>query len=45
MHVAMLVWRSARGDALPRPEREGLGDIIDFLTMYPDAQRRLVRVL
>jgi hypothetical protein len=36
---------ASRSDALPRPERSGLADIIDILTMYPEERRRIVRVL
>jgi hypothetical protein len=32
-------------DALPRPERPDWADIIDFLTMWPDARRQVVRLL
>lgn len=32
-------------DALPRPERQGWADIIDVLTMYPEARRQVARLL
>jgi hypothetical protein len=32
-------------DALPGRERQAMGDLIDFLTMYPEARRRIVRTL
>jgi hypothetical protein len=32
-------------DALPEPERPGLGRLIDSLTIHPDAHRRVARIL
>jgi hypothetical protein len=36
---------AAIGATVYRSERSGRADIIDLLTMYPDARRRVVRVL
>jgi hypothetical protein len=32
-------------DALPRRARRRLADVIDFLTMHPDARRKVVRMV
>jgi len=36
---------SFEADALPRPERADWADIIDFLTMHPDARRYVTGIL
>jgi hypothetical protein len=36
---------ASEADALSRSERQGWADVIDLLTMYPDARRQVIPTL